>query len=415
MNQGKDNLADLTGEVLARCEVVARYSEEPGKITRPFPSASMRGVQECVGGWMREAGLAVRLDPIGNLIGRRPAAHDMSPALLIGSHLDSVPDAGKYDGVLGILLGVAAVKALGGKSLPFAVEVVGFCEEEGIRFRTPYLGSRALCGCFEPALWERTDAAGVSLAAAVRDFGLDPARVPAAAYPPGRVLGYLEAHIEQGPVLDRAGTPLGVVEAITGQSRCWLRFTGKAGHAGTTPMDLRQDALAAAAEFVVAVETLARSQGGLRATVGALSVTGGAVNVIPGTVRLSLDVRHAEDPVRLQAVSELLGRAESIGRSRGVGLQVEQAEHHPAVRADRRLTERLDAAARAAGHEPPRMVSGAGHDAAVMARLAPMTMLFVRSPGGVSHHPDESVYPDDVAAALSVLVAFLHRLAGDMA
>src|SRR5262245_48175792 len=301
----------------------------------------MRRLHDRLSGWMRDAGMEVHLDPAANLIGHYPAEAADSPALLIGSHLDSVPDAGKYDGVLGVLLGVAAAKALGGQQLPFAVEVVGFCEEEGIRFRTPYLGSRALCGCFEPALWDRTDAAVVSRAAALRDFGLDPARVPTAAYPPGRVLGYLEAHIEQGPVLDRAGSPLGVVEAIAGQTRCWLRFTGKAGHAGTTPTDLRQDALAAAAEFVVAVETLARSQGGLRATVGARSVTPGAVNVIPGSVRLSLDVRHAEDPVRLRAVSELLRRAESIGQSRGVGLQVEQAEHHPAVRADRRLTERL--------------------------------------------------------------------------
>jgi allantoate deiminase len=333
---------------------------------------------------------------------------------LIGSHLDSVPDAGKYDGVLGVLLGVAAVKALGGDPLPFAVEVIAFCEEEGIRFRTPYIGSRAVCGCFEPALWERRDAAGISLATALRDFGLEPERVGEAAYAPDRVLGYLEAHIEQGPVLDRAALPLGVVEAIIGQTRCWLRLTGKAGHAGTTPMDMRQDALAAAAEVVVAADALARSRPGLRATVGSLSVTPGAVNVIPGCVRMSLDVRHAEDTVRLEAVTELLRRAENIGRSRGVSIEVEQTEHHAAVPTDARLTRLLQEAARAAGYEPLRMVSGAGHDAAIMARLTPMTMLFLRSPGGISHHPDEAVHPDDVAAALSVMVAFVYRLAGEM-
>ncbi|MCI0458074.1 MAG: Zn-dependent hydrolase, partial [Gemmataceae bacterium] len=346
--------------------------------------------------------------------GRVRGASAGAPVFLIGSHLDSVPDAGKYDGVLGVLLGVAAVQALDGKHLPFAVDILGFCEEEGVRFRTPYLGSLAVCGRFDPALLERTDATGISLAAALRDFGLDPVRFPDAAYPASQVLGYLEAHIEQGPVLDTRNLPLGVVEAIVGQSRLWLRFEGKAGHAGTLPMELRQDALVAAAEFIVAVEYQAHSVDALRATVGTLAVAPGAVNVVPGTVKLSLDIRHPQDTVRERATAALLEQAAAIAGRRGVGAHVDQAEHHPAVPTDPWLTDLVAESARAAGSAPLRMVSGAGHDAAVMARLAPMTMLFVRSPGGVSHHPDEAVLLEDVRAALEVLVAILHRLAGDM-
>jgi allantoate deiminase len=250
---------------------------------------------------------------------------------------------------------------------------------------------------------------------AFRDFGLDPTQIAGAAYPPGRVLGYLEAHIEQGPVLDRCNLPLGVVQAIVGQSRLWLRFEGKAGHAGTLPMELRQDALAAAAEFVLLVEEQARSVESLRATVGTLTVAPGAVNVVPGTVRLSLDVRHGQDAVRERAATALLERAAALAGRRGVSFHVDGAEHHAAVFADPRLTGVLEEAAHTCGYAPQRMVSGAGHDAAVMASLAPMAMLFVRSPGGVSHHPDEAVRPEDVQAALEVMVAFLRLLTGGAA
>jgi allantoate deiminase len=392
--------------------VVAGFSEEPGKITRTFLCESMRGLHACLSDWMRSAGLAVRLDAAGNLIGRYPAAAEGAPVLLIGSHLDSVPDAGKYDGVLGVLLGLAAVQALGGERLPFAVDVIGFSEEEGVRYRTPYLGSLAAASRFDPALLARTDDAGVSLAGALRNFGLAPEELPRAAYPPGQVLGYVEVHIEQGPVLDGLGAPLGAVEAIAGQSRLRLRFEGKAGHAGTLPMEHRRDALTAAAELVLEVEQCARGSDGLRATVGMLSVTPGASNVVPGSARLSLDVRHARDEVRERALAGLLGRAEALAARRGVGFHVDHAEHHPAVPADERLSGLLAECVRSAGHAPVRLVSGAGHDAAVMASIAPMAMLFVRSPGGVSHHPDEAVLPQDVAAALEVLVLFLHRLAG---
>jgi allantoate deiminase len=404
----------LADEVLRRCDVLAGFSEEPGRLSRLFLCPAMRHVHDALRGWMQTVGMSVRRDAIGNLIGHYPARRDDAPVFLIGSHLDTVPDAGKYDGILGVLLGVAAVQALGGQRLPFAIEVIGFSEEEGVRFRSSYLGSKALCGRVEPALLERVDAAGISVASALRDFGLDPSQIDAAAYSrEKRLLGYLEAHIEQGPVLDSRGLPLGVVEAIVGQSRHWLCYDGKAGHAGTTPMELRRDALAAAAEFVLAGERRARAVEGLRATVGAIAVTPNAVNVIPGGARLSLDLRHADDAVRDQSGAALLEEAAQIGKRRGVACHVDTSEHSPATPADRRLTDLLAGVLESRGHVPLRMVSGAGHDAAIMASLAPMTMLFLRSPGGISHHPDEAVHADDVHAALEVMIAFLQRLAGE--
>lgn len=404
----------LASEVLAACDQIAEFTEEPGKITRTFLCPPMHALHAFLTDQMRAAGMSVRVDSIGNLIGRYPGALADGPVFLIGSHLDSVPDAGKYDGVLGVVLGIAAVGALAGERLPFAVDVIGFSEEEGIRFGTPYLGSRALAGCFDTELLTRTDRAGISLADALRQFGLDAGTVTEARYPAGQqIVGYLETHIEQGPILEAGDIPLGAVEAIVGQCRCWLRFDGRAGHAGTLPMDLRQDALSAAAEFVLLVEEHARAQLGLRATVGMLSVTPGAVNVVPGSVRLSLDIRHADDTVREKALAVLFERAHAIARRRGIVLHVEQTEPHPAVRSDHRLTAILADSIQALGIAPQRMVSGAGHDAAVMAGLAPTTMLFLRSLGGISHHPDEAVNRDDVQLALEVMVEFLHRLAGE--
>jgi allantoate deiminase len=408
-------LTQLADDLVARCDVLARFSEVPDKITRTCLCEAMHQVHASLSDWMRQAGMTVRLDAAGNLIGHYGAARLNAATFLIGSHLDSVPDAGKYDGVLGVLLGIAAVRALDGRRLPFAIDVLGFCEEEGIRFRTPYLGSLAVCGRLDQALLERVDDKGVSLAEAQRRFGLDPARVMEASYPADKVLGYLEAHIEQGPILDRLHLPLGIVEGIVGASRCWLRFVGEAGHAGTLPMELRRDALAAAAEFVLAIERHARAVDGLRATAGSVTVAPGAVNVVAGMARVTLDVRHPQDQVRQEATAALLDQAAAIADRRRVILHIEQSQAHGAVPTDPRLTGLLAESVAAAGYPVHRMVSGAGHDATVMADLAPMTMLFVRSPGGVSHHPAESVVPADVSAALEVIVAFLHRLAGDTA
>jgi allantoate deiminase len=400
------DLDALTNEVLAGCDVLARCSEARDRLTRTFLRPPMHEVHQHLGDWMRDAGLQVRVDAVGNLIGRRAARREDDRVFLVGSHVDTVPDAGKYDGVLGVLLGLAAVRALGNRP-SLSLDLLAFSEEEGIRYRTPYLGSLAICGRLSPDLLERTDADGVSLAQALRDFGLDASQLPEAAYPPGQVAGYLEAHIEQGPVLEALDLPLGVVTAIVGQSRRWLHFLGQAGHAGTQPLEFRRDALAAAAEFVGAVERSGRAVPGLRATVGSLTVAPGAVNVVPGEVRLSLDVRHADDRVREQAVVDLLNQAGASAAARDVRLEIVAALDQPAVHCDPELTECLANAVAAAGHRPHRLVSGAGHDAVVLAGLCPAAMLFVRSPGGISHHPDERVRREDVRAALDVMIRFL--------
>src|SRR5947209_10668050 len=277
-------LDQLTDEVLRRCDVLAACSEEPHRLTRTFLRPPMRAVHEHLRTWMTAAGLQVRVDAVGNMIGRLPSRDPEARILVVGSHVDTVPDAGKYDGVLGVLLGLAAAEALARRELRRSLDVIAFSEEEGVRFGMPYLGSLAICGRLTPETLAKTDADGVTVTEAIRPFGLDPGAIPAAAYTPGQVAGYFEAHIEQGPVLESLDRPFGVVTAIVGQSRYWLRFVGKAGHAGAQPMGTRRDALAAAAEFVTTVEKEAITTDGLRATVGCLTVSPGAVNVVPGAV-----------------------------------------------------------------------------------------------------------------------------------
>lgn len=399
-------------QILTRCEILAGFSEEPQRLTRTFLSAPMHDVHRCLGEWMQGAGMSVRVDPIGNLIGRYGSNREDTPRLLIGSHVDTVPDAGKYDGILGVLLGIEVVRSLHHRPLPFAVEVIAFSEEEGVRYRIPFLGSSALSGCFNDCWLQRVDASGIVMAEAIRQFGLDPTRIPEAAYSPKSLLGYLEVHIEQGPVLESQGVPLGIVEAIVGQHRFSLCFQGKAGHAGTLPMEYRRDALTAAAEFVGAVEQCARDTPGLRATVGSLAVSPGAINVVPGEVRCSLDLRHADDAQRRTAAAHLLDLARSIAARRSIELSIEPMMDQNAVPTDSHWSKLLEESARGCGVCPVRMTSGAGHDAGILARRTPVAMLFVRSPGGISHHPDEAVFEADVALALEVVIVFLDRLAG---
>jgi allantoate deiminase len=329
---------------------------------------------------------------------------------LIASHLDTVPNAGAFDGVLGVVMGIAMVEELAGKRLPFAIEVIGFSEEEGARFGTPFLGSRALIGSLDDALLARTDADGVSVATAIGKFGLDVTKLHEAKLTE-TPLGYFEIHIEQGPVLEHENLPLGVVEAIAGQTRMEFVFTGEANHAGTTPMHLRKDALMAAAEWMLAVEAYAQSVDGLVATTGRMTAVPGAVNVIAGEARVTLDVRHAEDAVREEAVRAVIAGAIEIATVREIGFTHAKSSEQAAVPMDARLTEMLAAAVKAAGAAGRKMVSGAGHDAMMIAPHVPAAMLFVRSPGGLSHHPGESVVPGDVELALAAGMKFLEALA----
>jgi allantoate deiminase len=393
---------------MARCERLATLSEEEGRVTRTFLSGPMLQVHEVVKGWMEEAGMAVRVDEVGNLIGRYVGSSESAPCLILGSHLDTVRDAGKYDGVLGVLLGIAVVKSLEGERLPFALEVIGFADEEGVRYGTPFLGSLAYSGQFPPALLELRDASGISLREAIDAFSGGSERIIQKRFDPANILGYIEVHIEQGPVLESLDKAVAPVDAIAGSSRASVTFRGKAGHAGTVPMTLRQDALAGAAAFVLEVEHYARAVPGLMATVGNLRVMPGAVNVIPGEVVLSLDVRHAYDAVRERAVGELRARAQDLALERRLELSWQALHDQEATPLDPRLTGLLS---KALGSNSPRLTSGAGHDAMIMAKRVPAAMLLVRSPGGVSHHPDEMVLEEDVAEALRVMSRFLEKLA----
>jgi allantoate deiminase len=395
-----------------RCRVLAGCSEEPGVTTRRFLSPPMREVHAHVTQWMTAAGMTVAVDHAGNIRGTCAGHVAGAARLFIGSHLDTVPHAGAFDGVLGVMLGIALVESLGGRRLPFALEVVGFSEEEGVRFGVPFLGSRALAGTLDRDTLGRRDDSGRTVADAIADFGLDPGRIPEDAVG-GDALGYLEFHIEQGPVLDRLGVPLGVVNAIAGQSRLVVTFTGAANHAGTTPMDGRRDAVAGAAEWIVAVERAARDTPGLVSTVGRIEASPGAGNVIAGACTATLDVRHADDVVRDRAVARLLEEARATATGRGLTVSHETRLTQRATPMDPALTTLLGRAVADTAPPEHRMASGAGHDAMVMAQRMPVAMLFLRSPGGISHHPDESVHEADVALALAAGLRFLDLLAAD--
>lgn len=404
---------ESANRVLGRCDELAQCSESPTHLTRTFLSQAMDDAHEMVAGWMREAGLTPHIDEMGNLIGHSPAANGATnaPMLLLGSHLDTVPNAGKYDGVLGVLLAIEVASLLKSEELPFSLEVIGFSEEEGVRYATPYLGSRAIAGSFNPEVLDLLDQSGISMRQALRQFGLSPDGWGHAKYDGEHVVGYLEAHIEQGPFLESVGAPLGVVTAIAGQSRLRLLFLGYAGHAGTSPMHLRRDALGAASEWVLAVEELAGKETDLVATVGSLEVVPNTANVVPGEARCSLDVRHAHDAVREGAVEKLLNRARAIATKRGVSFEVLAHQEQPAVPMDLEMQQRLMTACHSLQIEAPEIVSGAGHDAAIMASLAPTGMLFLRTPGGASHSPAEAVNAEDVALALQAMHAFVVGMA----
>ena len=403
--------------IMRRCDDLARITDEAGRITRTFASPAMRRANKLVGGWMRRAGMKARTDAIGNLIGHYAGRKPGAKILLLGSHLDTVRNAGKFDGPLGVLLAIACVENLHrrGVRLPFAIEAVGFADEEGVRYQTGFLGSKVLAGRLEEKDLRRVDANRVSMADAIKRFGGNPAKLKSARLDPKTLLGYVEAHIEQGPVLEQKNLAVGVVSAIAGQSRFTLSFAGRAGHAGAVPMDLRQDALCAAAEFITAVENYARKTNGLVATVGQICAEPGASNVIPGRVTLTLDVRHQKDSVRLAGCARLRIIARQIARARKMKTAWQPVQQAASVRCSPRLSGRLIHAVKKRQREAPALPSGAGHDAAVMARITPAAMLFVRCKGGVSHHPDESVSGRDVRMAFEVMNDFLLRLADDAA
>ena len=407
-------LRSVTETVLERCDALARLSEWETGLKRTFCSDAMADAYGLVRGWMESADMRCRLDPMTNLIGRyQPAQGSCGPTVILGSHLDTVPNAGKYDGILGVLLGLGVVDLIRqtGQEIPLTIDVIGFCEEEGVRYQAPFLGSSAIAGRLDQDLLDRCDAGGTPMRDAITQFGGDPNNLSRAAYDAAQVVAYLEAHIEQGPVLEQAGLPVGVVSAISGQTWMAMTLVGEAGHAGTYPIDCRRDALVAAAHVVTRVEEIAASTAGLMATVGFLEVEPNVTNVIPGRVALRVDLRHPDNAIRRQAFDEIVHLAQAMSRERGIDFQLDWVKDRPAVQADCRLTDLLAGEIEAAGLPLKTLPSGAGHDAAIMAESFPMAMLFVRCGGGISHHPDESVDVEDVAVALRILWRAIGRLA----
>ncbi len=407
MNQSARQQSEMmvaAERVMARADELAAISETAEGLTRVYLSPQHLQANQLVARWMTQAGMTVWQDSVGNICGRYEGEQEGAPAILLGSHLDTVRNAGRYDGMLGVLTAIDVVENLHqqGRRLAKAIEIVGFCDEEGTRFGITLLGSRGLTGTWPESWLAQTDAQGISVAQAMVQAGLDPARVSLAARPPADIASYLELHIEQGPRLEQAGLALGVVEAINGARRLNCRFTGEAGHAGTVPMSQRRDALAAAAEWMVFIEATTRQHGGdLVATVGTLRCAPGAVNVIPGEVALTLDIRGPQDGPLDALLTTLLDAAQAIAARRHLHFAAEAFYHIAATACDRQLQAVLTQAVNEVQGSSLSLPSGAGHDAIAIAERWPVGMLFVRCKGGVSHHPAESVTREDVALAIA--------------
>ena len=396
---------------MRRCDALARLSELPGGLTRVYLSAEQRAANDLALGWMRDAGMEARVDAIGNVVGRYEGERPGLPCLMLGSHLDTVRDAGKYDGMLGVVAAIECVASLSarGKRLPFAIEVIGFADEEGVRFGSTLLGSRAVAGTFKPEVLDNVDANGVSMRAAMRESGLDPERIAQAGHRREDVLAYAELHIEQGPVLEAEGLAVGVVTAINGATRLAVEVEGFAGHAGTVPMNLRRDALAVAAECVLAIERRCSSVPELVGTVGKLETLPGAVNVIPGKVRFTIDIRSPRDPERLAAFSEVVAELQAIAKRRGVSIKVTKTHEGGVAKCAPWLQEQIGAAIEAEGIAVRKLPSGAGHDGMAMVELCDIGMLFVRCDKGISHNPAEAITAADAELGARVLLRFIEN------
>lgn len=393
-------------------EALAQHSDEPGRITRLYLSDAHRKAAETTLSLMRDAGLDAHIDALGSVVGRIEGRNPDAPALLIGSHIDTVVDAGRYDGNLGVVLGIVVVEALRKQGLVPAcpIEVVAFGDEENVRFPTNLSTSYALAGRFNPAWLDGRDQDGVSLRDALTCFGGDPGGIAALARDPARYRGYLEVHIEQGPLLEARDLPVGIVSAINGITRARATVTGEAGHAGTVPMTMRRDALAAVAEMIGIVERVGSTRMDTVATVGVAQVQPGAINVIPARVDFTLDARAPDDAVRLVMVEDIVTGCGAAAQRRGVGLTLEPFMDSPATPMDKGLIALLDEAVRSVGVEPLHLASGAGHDAVAMANLCPAAMLFVRCKGGISHNPAESITVEDADVAARVLLEAVRRI-----
>lgn len=404
--------AELGKQILAWASQLARHSDEQGAFSRTYLTVAHQAAATQLAAWMRESGMTVRRDTVGNVIGRYEAILPDAPALLTGSHFDSVRNAGIYDGNLGILLPIACVGAWhrSGRRFPHAVEVIGFAEEEGVRFGATLLGSRALAGTFDMRVLDNVDQDGHSMREAIAASGQDPVQVAQIAYPKAKALAFVEVHIEQGPVLLNENLPLGVVSAISGASRYTVDIQGLAGHAGTVPMEMRRDAATAAAEIALYIETRCSGVAGLVGTVGQFNIPNGAVNVVPGSAIFSIDIRAADDAVRAAAVSDVLAEIQSLASRRRVIAHVRNTHQTGSTTCAEWLQKQWAATLQRLGLPLRSLPSGAGHDAMAMAALTDVAMLFVRcGNGGISHHPDETMSEQDAGLAALAFADFVEH------
>jgi allantoate deiminase len=401
----------LGREIVGRIGALGAVSETPENLTRIFLSPEHRAAADLLLSWMLEAGMRAHLDAIGNVCGRYEGDRPGLPCLMLGSHYDTVRDAGKWDGPLGIITAISCVADLNkrGRRLPFAIEVVGFADEEGVRFASTLLGSRAIAGTFDEAALSSKDKAGLTMRQALAQFGLDPDHIGAAARARRELHAYVELHIEQGPVLESENLPVGVVTAISGATRLSVVLTGMAGHAGTVPMGLRRDALAGAAECIVAIEEFCRTDQGLVGTVGYIDAMPGATNVIPGKVSFTIDIRTASDQHRKRAVADIVRNIEAIARRRTLVLQVHVTHENRTVPCAPWLKAQVAEAVAAEGYRSFELPSGAGHDGMAMIDVADVAMVFVRCRGGISHNPAEHVEEADVDAGARVLLRLIEN------
>jgi allantoate deiminase len=406
-----DNTA-LGDEIVGRINELGGISETPEHLARFFLTREHRSAADLILTWMRSAGMHAHLDAIGNVCGRYEGERPVLPCLMLGSHYDTVRDAGKWDGPLGLITAISCVADLHkrGRRLPFAIEVVGFADEEGVRFASTLLGSRAVAGTFDASVLNARDNTGLAMRDALVQFGLDPEHIGAAARIRRELHGYIELHIEQGPVLETEQLPVGVVTAISGATRLAASLTGMAGHAGTVPMRLRRDALAGAAECISVIEELCRTDtDGLVGTVGYIHARPGATNVIPGQVSFTIDLRAATDSHRTRATADIVRHIEAVAKRRKLVLQVDVTHENRTVPCAPWLKAQVAEAIAAEGYRVFELPSGAGHDGMAMIDIADVGMMFVRCRGGISHHPDEHVDKADADVGARVLLRFIEN------
>ncbi|MDQ3525860.1 MAG: M20 family metallo-hydrolase [Chloroflexota bacterium] len=403
----------LAAQLMKRADELATHTEAPGGITRRYGTPALAEVMEIVEGWMREAGMTTRRDAIGNLYGLQHGASHETPRLLLGGHLDSVRDAGRYDGILGVLSAIATVEFFRASStgLPFALEVVAFADEEGVRFHSLYLGSSSATGTLPAEILDVADADGITVRDAIREFGFDPEGAITGSLTDHRYVGFIEAHIEQGPRLEAADCAVGIVSGIVATRRAYLDIYGVAGHAGTVAMEDRHDALVTASEIILAIDAIAREIEDARATVGELTVKPGASNVIAGEVRLSLDVRHPDGAMVDEIYDRIRHASGAVAAERQMEIVWRTGQKVEAMVCDADLNRALTQVISDDGPEPMELFSGAGHDAAALGRIMPSTMLFVRCKDGISHNPAESITTDDAATTIDILTRFAQTLA----